>query len=422
MRRFTAGVLVALALAVPPLAAAAPGDPDPTFGAGGGTLTPVGAAHAYAAAVAIQPDGGIVVGGESYDGRGGFPLTLVRYSAGGVLDPDFGRAGVAMASGAGLAAVAVAPTGQIVAAGYRSRAGGRRPLLARFTSRGALEGQTSEQVGDGDAVARALVVAPDGAVLMASDARRGGDAVIAVSRYLPDGSLDRAFGSGGTTFVVLPGRSLTTVGMARDPSGRVVVAGTAYDPLGSGSEPVLARLLPGGAPDRGFGGGTPIPLPTGLASAAARGLALDPTGGSIVAVSGRAPLRSELAAVRAGPDGSADESFGIGAVATAPLHDSDTFASAVAVDRDGAIVLAGTAGDEPALVRLEPGGDLDPTSASPSGLFSFPGSNMRPAALAIDPGGRLVLAGSAFAGGREQIAIVRLEGVPLPIPPAIPTG
>jgi uncharacterized delta-60 repeat protein len=422
MRRLAAGVLLALALAVPPLAAAAPGDPDPTFGTGGGTLTAVGAAHAYATAMANQPDGGIVVGGESYDGRGGFPLTLVRYSAGGVLDPAFGRAGVAMAPGAGLAAAAVAPGGQIVAAGYRSRGGRRRPLLARFTSEGALEGETSDPVGDGDALARALAVAPDGAVLMASDARRGGDAAIAVSRYHPDGSLDRAFGSGGTTFVALAGRSVTTAGMALDRGGRAVVAGTAYDPLGSASEPVLARLLPGGAPDRGFGGGTPVGLSTGLASAAARGLALDPTGGAIVAVSGRAPLRSELAAVRAGPDGSADENFGIGAVATAPLNDSDTFAGAVAVDRDGAIVLAGAAGDEPALVRLEPDGDLDPTSASLSALFSFPGSNMRPAALAIDPGGRLVLAGSAFADGREQIAIVRLEGVPLPIPPGIPTG
>src|SRR6185436_13584383 len=68
------------------------GVPDPTFGAGGVLNVPVGTAGSAAEAVAIQPDGKIVVAGEALDGTGPGvgSFAVLRFSAGGIFDPTFG--------------------------------------------------------------------------------------------------------------------------------------------------------------------------------------------------------------------------------------------------------------------------------------------------------------------------------------------
>jgi uncharacterized delta-60 repeat protein len=291
----------------------------------------------------------------------------------------------------------------------------------RFTAAGALDpafgsgGAATGPVGDGDAVGRALAVLRDGSVLVASDAVHAGEPSIAVTRYAPDGRLDGAFGSGGTAYVSLAGRAVTAAALAVDAQGRPVVAGTSYDPAGSSSAPLVARLTPAGAPDPAFGDGrAPVVVPTRLPDAQARALALDPAGAAVIAVSGRAALRPQLAAVRVSPGGSPDASYGAAVVATSPDGAGSAFPAAVAIDRTGMAVLAGSAGDgirsQGVLERLAADGSLDARFGLPSPLVPFPGSDGGFAALAIDPQGRLVVAGSAFAGDRQEFAVARYGG------------
>ena len=62
---------------------------DPTLGGRGTVVTDLGTGNDAAGAVVVQPDGRIVVAGQR-DGD----LALMRYSAGGALDPTFDGDGI----------------------------------------------------------------------------------------------------------------------------------------------------------------------------------------------------------------------------------------------------------------------------------------------------------------------------------------
>jgi uncharacterized delta-60 repeat protein len=85
-----------LLLGVATVAAAAPGDLDPTFGVGGTVVTDLGGSD-YPGAIAVQPDGKIVVAGARFIGPAATPrsaIVLVRYRSDGTLDATFGAGGI----------------------------------------------------------------------------------------------------------------------------------------------------------------------------------------------------------------------------------------------------------------------------------------------------------------------------------------
>lgn len=92
-----------------------------------------------------------------------------------------------------------------------------------------------------------LLVAPDGRLILAGT-RTGG--VVRVARLLPDGSLDRTFGSDGYSDRTLPGAPPANVRIARDDAGRIVVTAGGTDQMH------LWRLRADGADDPSFVGAT----------------------------------------------------------------------------------------------------------------------------------------------------------------------
>src|SRR5437868_4202820 len=99
MRRITRagaalfGLVMALSSAAP--SQANPGQLDVTFGAGGQRRTDLGGTYDWGYATAVQPDGRILAAGVT-NSRGTYDFVVVRYLAGGVLDPSFGDNGVAI--------------------------------------------------------------------------------------------------------------------------------------------------------------------------------------------------------------------------------------------------------------------------------------------------------------------------------------
>jgi uncharacterized delta-60 repeat protein len=91
---------------------------------------------------------------------------------------------------------------------------------------------------------RAVAVDDSGKILVA-----GEDAEVV--RFLPNGRLDPAFGAGGIARVPLP-RPVSVDGLALQPDGALLLSGIT---VGDGGERVgaVARLLPTGAVDPGFG-------------------------------------------------------------------------------------------------------------------------------------------------------------------------
>lgn len=180
----------------------ADGSPDPSFGTDGRVTTAVDGGGG-ASALALQPDGKIVVSG-SYSG--GF--ALARYNADGWLDASFGTGGIVKTPVPGLdvtaAALALQPDGEIVAAGSGHTISYYDPsfVLIRYEADGSLDtsfgtgGIVSTAILD-DARANAVAIQPDGKIVAAGQACRSGPCVFALARYEPDGSLDTSFGSGG---------------------------------------------------------------------------------------------------------------------------------------------------------------------------------------------------------------------------------
>lgn len=115
----------------------ADGAMDTSFGSDGTVMTSFSSCDpAQATAVALQPNGKIVVVGHTGGGCGqAVGVALARYRANGRLDPTFGTAGLvttALQSGAGAYDVDVLTSQRILVAGAGLTAGGPRFILARY--------------------------------------------------------------------------------------------------------------------------------------------------------------------------------------------------------------------------------------------------------------------------------------------------
>jgi uncharacterized delta-60 repeat protein len=116
------------------------GTPDATFGSGGMVVSPLPNLE-RARSLTLQPDGKIVVAGDSHDlsGNGTDPFMVARYNAtDGSLDTSFGTGGIALSTGFNVNAdkvdVALEPDGRIVVVGTAPF--GTSIALARFLAAG----------------------------------------------------------------------------------------------------------------------------------------------------------------------------------------------------------------------------------------------------------------------------------------------
>src|SRR4051795_1749382 len=235
-----------------------PGDLDTSFGSGGGKTVNFGGIDA-AKAVLVQPNGRVIAAG------GGAPASsfcVVRLrSANGTLDPTFGSGGKRVidfgTDDESVYGAALQPDGRIVLAGD-SRL---QPAVVRLKANGALD--TSFD-GDGRKLfswgpigrVTAVVVAPNGKILLGGfSGPEGGN--IQVARLNANGALDPTFGAGGIAAVDFGGDDFGFA-MARQANGRILVAGGS-----SAAGAVVARLRANGTLDPAFDGDGRVTLPGG---------------------------------------------------------------------------------------------------------------------------------------------------------------
>jgi uncharacterized delta-60 repeat protein len=335
------------------------------------------------------------------------PLADASSRAGpGSLDPSFGPAGfvtTAIGSVSGAQAVAVQRDGKIVAAGdgasVTATYGGF--ALARYRPNGFLDrgfgiaGTATTAISSVDSSAYALALQPDGKIVAAGYAVfAADDNVFALARYNPDGSLDPSFGTGGvaTTAIGLWSRGYA---LALQPDGKIVVAGHAATGYARGGF-ALARYHPDGSLDPSFGeGGTVITKFRATDYGEVRALALQPDGKIVVAgtvFSARSDGGIGAALARYNQDGSLDPSFGTGGQIWTDFEARTRYAYALALQRDGKIVVAGL--DERfsfVLARLQPDGSLDPSFGEFGTVMTGPSAQLF--ALALQPDGKILAAG-----------------------------
>ncbi|GAB2701237.1 delta-60 repeat domain-containing protein [Hymenobacter frigidus] len=461
----------------------ATGAVDPTFSAGLG----VGQNGDVEAIVAL-PNGQLLVGGD-FDTYNGVACNgLVRVNPNGTLDPTF-TAGLSPNSE--VTNLVVQPNGSILAAGDLEIAGtvdGRG--IVRLLPTGTLDQGFTPPAGltAGTVAARyvgdAMQLQPDGKIVFLSRSGPGVSGYGRVARLNPNGTLDPTFQAGpgpdsrprtitllangnvltGGSFTDFNGTydrslvELTSAGalnptfqpvlqingsvasVVRQPDGKLLAGGNFSEING---QPVrrLARFLASGAPDASFAAGNAL-------AASVVALALQPDGRVLMAttfgvqrllttggadnsfttfnifsptslvlqpdgrvlVAGNQPLSNGAPLIRLLPDGSPDASF---APATSSGGARLRRVAALALQPDGRVLAAGTVqpgggqADVATVQRLSATGAVDPSFVG----LAFDNITFSPfSAVALQPDGKLLVAGNFGGyGGTPRPNLLRLN-------------
>ena len=204
--------------------------------------------------------------------------------------------------------------------------------------------------------------------------------------------------------------------VAVQPDGRIVVAGDVIDGRSNRYLGVL-RYLPDGSLDPGFGSG-------GLTVADAgsfediRAVALERDGKIVVAGETDCETARCFAAMRLNPDGSLDAGFGAGGIVRVPFYLHAAWANDVAIDGAGRIVMAGVrlrGGDAQdsatvCVIRLLPDGRPDPGFSRDGVALVDHGYGNDNAEAVLLRGGKVIVAGEGrVASGRSRFGIARLR-------------
>lgn len=389
-------------------ALAADGDLDPSFG-GDGTVSTAFPGGGFASAVAIQDDGGIVVVGSAAGPSDRGEIAVARYDTAGEPDEGFDGDGMlttAISGGGDEArAVAVQTNGRIVVAGT---AGGRRFALVRYRAGGSLDPSFGEggivrtNLTSGGDAAYGVAIQDDGKIV-AVGAAGSAPPRFALTRYRRDGSLDPTFGDHGV-IIADAGFSVARA-VALQPNGRIVVTG--FDPWGLR----LARYRPDGRPDGSFGVHGLVHRVLGSLYPLAMGLQAD---GRIV-VGGNEDI-FEMGLARFTDDGRLDRSFGDDGVVRTHVGPGEQAINGVVVQANGRIVGTGYAaphesGDTIArrfvAVRCLRTGTLDPSWGTGGKVVTrFPGGGFASGAAA-QPDGDIVVVGGGGDDDAPSFLVAR---------------
>lgn len=249
-----------------------------------------------------------------------------------------------------------------------------------------------DQVGD-------VLVLPDGKILTAGASYHLGENRISLTRYHPDGTLDTSFGIAGKNHTLDPHdvrTGITEAGLQSD--GKIVVLGgtCAYYQH-------LVRYLPNGYPDES--NSFPVSLNPQMCY---RSLAIDSNDKIVLA----GQSTGKFLVFRFNQSGSKDLTFGTNSVVHVDFGNADASAWDVAMQPDGKIVAAGIAlaGDKSfALARMHPDGSLDSSFGTAGKVLLDPPKSARSPVVALQPDGKILLAGSGTGGPNPHFYLFRLN-------------
>ena len=421
-RSIAATAVLCLALAAPATAAAAPGELDQSFGTNGVAQFPSFPSEGVTD-MAVQGDGKIVLAGTVLNPGPAFrDIYIARLAAQGALDSSFAGSGISSLNfgdpdqGGGLILL---PDGKYQVSGGTQTTGpggGRRFVLAQVLNpQGTLDAGFG--AGTGRIIDRYDILGASGDADASLDAARQGSSTIiagfhdpagatpinfAVARIDAGGTQDGGFAGGsGVAIADFFGGDDVARAVAVAPDGKIVAAGVA-GPGSSGGFIGVARFTANGDPDNSFNG-------DGKATVQGSGqaVAIQPDGKVVVAgTSG-----GDFIIARFNDNGSLDSGFGSGGRAFIDFGAPLDIANDLALQPDGKIVVAGSGPQFP-VARLQPNGALDTTFGSGGKAQIDFDDGPEANSLALQPDGKIVVAGSGFGSSGRYLVAARLQGDP----------
>lgn len=355
------------------------------------------------------------------------PRELAAQNAAGDLDPSFGNGGKVVTDFSGnddgASSVAIQPDGKIIVAGTSTAQGGTPDFaLARYNVDGSLDAGfgsngkvTTDFFQDKDFL-RGVAIQPDGRIVAAGSALQpGAGSEFALARYNPDGSLDTSFGANGKVTASFSGDDAAFAVLVT-PAGKIIAVGTSGI-LGF-PKFALAGFNVDGSLDATFGANGKVTNSIAGGVDQARAAVLQPDNKIVIAGFHQPSLT--FSGFRYNANGSPDTSFGVGGGVTTEVS-LGSAAFAVALQSDGKIVAAGFGVASFikrffGLARYNPDGSRDSTFGPFFGSVttSITSRDDAATAVAIEPDGKILAAGFAGAPvdpgtGFADFAIVRYK-------------
>ncbi|MBZ0206528.1 MAG: T9SS type A sorting domain-containing protein [Flavobacteriales bacterium] len=416
MRNVTT-TLTALFLALGATTFAQPGSLDGTFGTNGKVTTDFGAGNDRGQSVGIQPDGKTIVAGHSSNGSD-FDFALARYNTDGALDNSFSVDGkVTTDFGTDPdrgQAVAIQPDGKIVVVGASGN--DLDFAVARYNTDGSLDnsfsadGKVTTDFGSLYDYGRSVAIQPDGKIVVAGNSDNGTDLDFAIVRYNTDGTLDNSFSGDGKVTTDFGSGDDIGRSVAIQPDGKIVVAGDASN--GTDDDLALARYNTDGSLDNSFSADGKLTTAFGTGDGSGSAVAIQVDGKIVVAGYASNGTDDDLALTRYNTNGTLDNSFGMDGKVTTAFGTGDDHGYAVAIQPDGKILVAGDAFNgtnyDLALARYNTDGSLD-NGFSDDGKVTtaFGTDDEYGSSVAIQPDGKLIVAGSSNDGTTNDFAVAR---------------
>jgi uncharacterized delta-60 repeat protein len=346
-------------------------------------------------AMALQPDGKIVIGGNFTNYASQTVGDIVRLNPDGSFDASFNSGGIRNTAGANstVSDISVTSDGHIYIVGAFSTYNGTSiNRVARLNSNGNLDTTFNVGTGANSSVNAITQVANNKILIGGLFTSYNGTSISRLARINSDGSLDATFVSGTG-----PNNSVKV--MTVQPDGKIVVGGS-FTSYNGTTKSGICRISADGADDAGFTVSTGSGINTVVVQPDGKLL----VGGNFTTIAGNA----QKGIARLNSDGSFDSTFNVG---TGLLNASPIAATvnAIALQPDGRVFLEGAfisynGQARSSIVRTDASGTLD-TNFNPSVTLAGQvwGS-------ATQPDGKLIIGGSFSAvNGVARTNVARLN-------------
>lgn len=410
------------------------GSLDSTFGSGGKVTTNARGDIDTASAVALQPNGAIVVAGR----LDGSTWGAARYNPNGSLDTSFGTNGIASVT-AGMdfvSGVHIQADGKIISSGSGFEViGDGRYIAVRVNADGSPDttfgtnGVARGKVGSQTAqfLAQASILQPDGKLLIVGTVQRSSlHSAIGVVRLNQNGSLDTSFNGGAA--IIQQGTTSSNFyseGAILQSDGKILTVNR-YFINANDYGTLLIRLNSNGSLDAGFGSGGGVFRNNKFAG---EDMIVQSDGRIIVAGGSYTPYASgEIFLERFNTDGTLDAGFGTGGQIRTTVSGGMVTVNDVVAQADGKIIVTGRIGnkrvssdcqfDNPysgqfLLVRYNSNGTVDTTFGNGGGVgtsFGTPDAEARESI--VQPDGKIVTVGfiGDVCGLNSDFAVSRYLG------------
>jgi len=397
------------------------GSLDTSFDGDGKLITNLGPLNDVIYELLLQPDGKLVAVGVS--GSPTWDFILVRYNQDGSLDNSFGNSGKVIdhvESNSGAYSATVLPNGKFLAAGTTSTPGSFFDFaIAKYNSDGTTDtsfgpiGLVSTSTDFYTDDARAVVVQPDGKIVIGGSSRNG-NLDFTLVRYNPDGSLDSTFGILGIGFVITRVSTSLNDGiyaLALQPDGKILAAG--YVGNSPNENTAIVRYNSNGTVDSGFHGGSVI-ISIGSDSDLANDIAVQPDGKILIGGYGTGPFSqtTDFMLFRLTSNGNADTTFGLNGFVSSTIGNGTDIVNSLALQADGKIVASGWSSNNStsdfSLARYNTDGTLDLSFGNGGKILTPIGSgNEEAKSVAIQTDGKIVVGGLTDSNSAQDFALVR---------------